>query len=314
MKNSYGTTASMVKEVRGNLAKTSWVRACIHQNTTEDSILVKSSEETKIIIQQCKMIIIEKFWNELINRTRPNGEHLLFYDHEGDTQDLSLKNFSSLTEAKKLLSTKPLRHHTFKENGDNEIDQILHIANLYWLDLIKINITRFEASSLKKPASSEVDFDLALLFELYNVLENRYPVANEIESWTGNLDQTISPLFKVYLRSINYDLKISSEKAVKTFCDNLFNSLGKLAISNKNNLPFTDEDFADYNDREAIVMKKSSLEKINSVSGYENRSDVIVGCPAFFSNIDNYYKHRNMAKDLFCWQMDLYTRILMELR
>ena len=67
------------------------------------------------------------------------------------------------------------------------------------------NMENWKKSDWKKVFVLLQNDSLKLINELYIKLELYYLPENERESWTGNLQQEFAPLFRIYLRGINYD-------------------------------------------------------------------------------------------------------------
>ena len=161
------------------------------------------SLETKIILQQTKIFIIESFWQYLLNKYKITSSNLLFYTIDNKVSLIDISNFSNSKNIKSLLEN--FRISQDINDYDNKYDHILSIANNYWLDLIRKEIEMFDSIYL---SNSKNGNQLFLMKELYTQLESYYLLESERESWVGNLEQEFAPLYRIYLRGINYNPKL----------------------------------------------------------------------------------------------------------
>ncbi len=298
-----------VRRIRTHLHDREWLLGRLGQVANAELPRGKASVEVKIVIQQCKMMIIERFWSELISGARLRGGNLLPYLAGGSTISLDLSRFHTLESAMTVLGEMPLRFEAFTPSSDSEIDQVLYIANLYWMDYVKTRIPEFEEEHLVDGAELRGEWDLSLLFTLYNALEDYYPTLGGKESWTGNLEQILSPMLKIYFRSIDYELSAIEPSSMGVFIEELFKCLREQGSNNLNNFPFQEEDFCEYSPGGPVRMRESALSRIQATQRSDARADIALGCPAFFSTVKSSYKHGNMVRDLYSWQMDLYSKI-----
>ena len=101
------------------------------------------SLETKIILQQTKIFIIESFWQYLLNKYKITSSNLLFYTIDNKVSLIDISNFSNSKNIKSLLEN--FRISQDINDYDNKYDHILSIANNYWLDLIRKEIEMFDS-------------------------------------------------------------------------------------------------------------------------------------------------------------------------
>jgi hypothetical protein len=264
------------------------------------------SLETKIILQQTKIFIIESFWQYLLNKYKITSINLLFYTIDNKVSLIDISNFSNSKNIKSLLEN--FRISQDINDYDNKYDHILRIANNYWLDLIRKEIEMFDSIYL---SNSKNGNQLFLMKELYTQLESYYLLESERESWVGNLEQEFAPLYRIYLRGINYNPKLITRESIEDFTDALYKCLRKEAANNTNNFIFSDTDFNNFTNKCPIHIKKESIENIKLQQINERYDSTILGCPAVFSKVDIKYKYGQLLKDIFYWQMDLYKEILL---
>ena len=100
------------------------------------------SLETKIILQQTKIFIIESFWHYLLNKYKITTNNLLFYTIDNKVSIIDTSYFSNLKNVESLLEKFPISQDI--NDYDNKYDHILSIANNYWLDLIRKEIEKFD--------------------------------------------------------------------------------------------------------------------------------------------------------------------------
>ena len=136
-------------------------------------------------------------------------------------------------------------------------------------------------------------------------------IESERESWVGNLEQEFAPLYRIYLRGINYNPKLITRESMNDFNDALYKCLRKEAANNTNNFIFSDTDFNNFTNKCPIHIKKESIENIKLQQINERYDSTILGCPAVFSKVDIKYKYGQLLKDIFYWQIDLYKEILL---
>jgi hypothetical protein len=103
---------------------------------------------------------------------------------------------------------------------------------MYWLDLIRKEIELYERIYF---CNSNNDNKLFLMKELYTQLESYYLLESERESWVGNLEQEFAPLYRIYLRGINYNPKLITRESIEDFTNALYKCLRKEAANNTNN-------------------------------------------------------------------------------
>lgn len=264
------------------------------------------SLETKIILQQTKISIIESFWYYLLDKYKITTNNLLFYTFDNKVSIIDTSYFNNSKNVKSLLEKFPISQDI--NEYDNKYDHILSIANNYWLDLIGKEIEKFESIYL---TNSKKDNKLFLMKELYTKLESYYLIESERESWVGNLEQEFAPLYRIYLRGINYNPKLITRESMNDFNDALYKCLRKEAANNTNNFIFSDTDFNNFTNKCPIHIKKESIENIKLQQINERYDSTILGCPAVFSKVDIKYKYGQLLKDIFYWQMDLYKEILL---
>jgi len=264
------------------------------------------SLETKIILQQTKIFIIESFWQYLLNKYKITSINLLFYTIDNKVSLIDISNFSNSKNIKSLLEN--FRISQDINDYDNKYDHILRIANNYWLDLIRKEIEMFDSIYL---SNSKNGNQLFLMKELYTQLESYYLLESERESWVGNLEQEFAPLYRIYLRGINYNPKLITRESIEDFTDALYKCLRKEAANNTNNFIFSDTDFNNFTNKCPIHIKKESIENIKLQQINERYDSTILGCPAVFSKVNIKYKYGQLLKDIFYWQMDLYKEILL---
>jgi hypothetical protein len=147
--------------------------------------------------------------------------------------------------------------------------------------------------------------------QLYTQLESYYLLESERESWVGNLEQEFAPLYRIYLRGINYNPKLITRESIENFTDALYKCLRKEAANNTNNFIFSDTDFNNFTNKCPIHIKNESIENIKLQQINERYDSTILGCPAVFSKVNIKYKYGQLLKDIFYWQMDLYKEILL---
>jgi len=264
------------------------------------------SLETKIILQQTKIFIIESFWHYLLNKYKITTNNLLFYTIDNKVSIIDTSYFSNLKNVESLLEKFPISQDI--NDYDNKYDHILSIANNYWLDLIRKEIEKFDIIYL---SNSKNGNQLFLMKQLYTQLESYYLLESERESWVGNLEQEFAPLYRIYLRGINYNPKLITRESIEDFTDALYKCLRKEAANNTNNFIFSDTDFNNFTNKCPIHIKNESIENIKLQQINERYDSTILGCPAVFSKVNIKYKYGQLLKDIFYWQMDLYKEILL---
>ena len=301
-------SSKIISNIQNNLLNEDWILMKLAEisNYEPNEKLDKSiSLDTKIIIQQCKINIIESFWNYFLKNVNITNDQLLYYKEENDLISININSLANYDDAIKLANKYGI--NDFENEGENEIDILLSIANEFWLDLVNKEIENFESLFLKNINSSN---RLYLLRELYVKIESYYLSDIEKESWKGNLEQEFAPLFKIFFRGINYEKEIMNSIEIDEFIDSLYKSLRHEAISNTNNFIFSDTDFNDYEKLCPIHLKEESIKEIKAKQINNHYDSTILGCPAIYSKIELRYKHNQLLKDIFYWQMDIYKQII----
>ena len=218
---------------------------------------------------------------------------------------ININSLANYDEAVKLANKYCIKY--VDDVDENEIDILLSIANGFWLDLVNKEIEKYESLFLQNINSSN---RLYLLRELYVKIESYYLSDIEKESWKGNLEQEFAPLFKIFFRGINYGKETMNSVEMDAFIDSLYKSLRHEAINNTNNFVFSDTDFNDYEKLCPIHLKAESIKEIKAKQINNHYDSTILGCPAIYSKIELRYKHNQLLKDIFYWQMDIYKQII----
>ena len=301
-------SSKIISNIQNNLLNDEWILMKLTEisNYEPNQKFDKTiSLETKIIIQQCKIKIIENFWDHFLKNINITNNQLLYFKEENELINISIDMLAKYDEAIKLASKYGIKY--FDEEHENKIDILLSIANGFWLDLVNKEIKDYESLFLESRESSN---KLYLLKELYVKLESYYLFENEKESWTGNLEQEFAPLFKIYFRGIKYEKELMNIIEIDEFIGSLYKTLRHEAINNTNNFIFSDTDFNDYKNLCPIHLKEESIEYIKAKQINNHYDSTILGCPAVYSKIDIKYKHNQLLKDIFYWQMDIYKQII----
>ena len=298
-----------ISHIQASIIDKLWLQEKIYEINEYDpniSYIKTMSLETKIILQQSKIFIIESFWQYLLDKYKITNDNLLFYIIDNKVCSIDILNFSNSNNIELLLKKFPINQDI--SDNENKYDNILSIANMYWLDLIRKEIELYERIYL---CNSNNDNKLFLMKELYTQLESYYLLESERESWVGNLEQEFAPLYRIYLRGINYNPKLITRESIEDFTNALYKCLRKEAANNTNNFIFSDTDFNNFTNKCPIHIKNESIEKIKLQQINERYDSTILGCPAVFSKVDIKYKYGQLLKDIFYWQMDLYKEILL---
>jgi hypothetical protein len=297
----------LIKNIIKNLSSQEWIKNKINEieKFPENYNYNKTIPlEYKVIIQQCKIIIIESFWNYVFNKIKLNSNLLFNYNKKDELIVVELDNFQTYSKAKEISICYEL---TIEEDpNEKEIDSILRIANVFWLDYINKEIILFEKIFFQ-PNKADNYYHLKLL---YTKIESYYFLEKEKESWIGNLEQEFAPLFKIFFRGIKYEKQMMKIQNIDVFVKSLYNCIRKEAIENSNNFIFSDTDFENFSNSCPVFINKNNLEKIKSNQKNERFNDTVLGCPAIFSKLSSEYRYNQLFKDLFYWQMDLYKEII----
>ena len=301
-------SSKVVLNIQNNLLKEDWILMKLDEISKYESnekFNKTISLETKIIIQQCKINIIESFWNYFLKNVNITNNQLLYYKKEKELISIDISSLAKYDEAIILANRYGIKY--IDDEDENRIDILLSIANAFWLDLVHKEIDFFESQFLQNVTSSN---KLYLLKELYVKLESYYLFDIEKESWIGNLEQEFAPLFKIYFRGINYEKELMNNIEIDGFIDSLYKSLRHEAINNTNNFVFSDTDFNDYKKLCPIQLKENSIKEIKERQINNHFDSTILGCPAVYSKIELRYKYNQLLKDIFYWQMDIYKQII----
>ena len=299
-------SSKVISNIQNNLLNQDWILIKLDEISKYESnekFNKTISLETKIIIQQCKINIIESFWNYFLKNVNITNNQLLYFKEEKELISIDISSLSNYNEAIKLANRYGIKY----DEDENRIDILLSIVNAFWLDLVNKEINNFESQFLQNVPSSN---KLYLLKELYVKLESYYLFDIEKESWIGNLEQEFAPLFKIYFRGINYEKEVMNSIEIDEFIDSLYKSLRHEAINNTNNFVFSDTDFNDYKKLCPIQLKEDSIKEIKARQMNNHFDSTILGCPAVYSKIELRYKHNQLLKDIFYWQMDIYKQII----
>ena len=301
-------SSKVVLNIQNNLLKEDWILMKLDEISKYESnekFNKTISLETKIIIQQCKINIIESFWNYFLKNVNITNNQLLYFKEEKELISIDISSLAKYDEAIILANRYGIKY--IDDEDENRIDILLSIANAFWLDLVHKEIDFFESQFLQNVTSSN---KLYLLKELYVKLESYYLFDIEKESWIGNLEQEFAPLFKIYFRGINYEKELMNNIEIDGFIDSLYKSLRHEAINNTNNFVFSDTDFNDYKKLCPIQLKENSIKEIKERQINNHFDSTILGCPAVYSKIELRYKYNQLLKDIFYWQMDIYKQII----
>ena len=301
-------SSKVVLNIQNNLLKEDWILMKLDEISKYESnekFNKTISLETKIIIQQCKINIIESFWNYFLKNVNITNNQLLYFKEEKELISIDISSLAKYDEAIILANRYGIKY--IDDEDENRIDILLSIANAFWLDLVHKEIDIFESHFLQNVNSSN---KLYLLKELYVKLESYYLFDIEKESWIGNLEQEFAPLFKIYFRGINYEKELMNNIEIDGFIDSLYKSLRHEAINNTNNFVFSDTDFNDYKKLCPIQLKENSIKEIKERQINNHFDSTILGCPAVYSKIELRYKYNQLLKDIFYWQMDIYKQII----
>ena len=301
-------SSKIISNIQNNLLNEEWILmklAEISKYESNEKFNKKISLETKIIIQQCKINIIESFWNYFLKNVHITNNQLLYFKEEKELISIDISSLAKYDEAIILANRYGIKY--VDDEDENRIDILLSIANAFWLDLVHKEIDIFESQFLQNVTSSN---KLYLFKELYVKLESYYLFDIEKESWIGNLEQEFAPLFKIYFRGINYEKELMNNIEIDEFIDSLYKSLRHEAINNNNNFVFSDTDFNDYKNLCPIQLKENSIKEIKERQINNHFDSTILGCPAVYSKIELRYKYNQLLKDIFYWQMDIYKQII----
>jgi len=301
-------SSKVISNIQNNLLNEDWILKKLDEISnygSNEKFNKTISLETKIIIQQCKINIIESFWNYFLKNVNISNNQLLYFKEEKELIPIDISSLAKYDEAINLANRYGIKY--VDDEDENRIDILLSIANAFWLDLVHKEIEIFESQFLQNITSSN---KLFLLKELYVKLESYYLFDIEKESWIGNLEQEFAPLFKIYFRGINYEKEIMNSIEIDEFIDSLYKSLRHEAINNTNNFVFSDTDFNDYKKLCPIQLKENSIKEIKERQINNHFDSTILGCPAVYSKIKLRYKYNQLLKDIFYWQMDIYKQII----
>jgi hypothetical protein len=301
-------SSKIISNIQNNLLKEDWILMKLDEISKYESnekFNKTISLETKIIIQQCKINIIESFWNYFLKNVHITNNQLLYFKEEKELISIDISSLAKYDEAIILANRYGIKY--VDDEDENRIDILLSIANAFWLDLVHKEIDIFESQFLQNVTSSN---KLYLFKELYVKLESYYLFDIEKESWIGNLEQEFAPLFKIYFRGINYEKELMNNIEIDEFIDSLYKSLRHEAINNNNNFVFSDTDFNDYKNLCPIQLKENSIKEIKERQINNHFDSTILGCPAVYSKIELRYKYNQLLKDIFYWQMDIYKQII----
>ena len=301
-------SSKVISNIQNNLLKEDWILMKLDEISkyeSNENFNKTISLETKIIIQQCKINIIESFWNYFLKNVNITNNQLLFFKEEKELISIDISSLAKYDEAIILANRYGIKY--IDDEDENRIDILLSIANAFWLDLVHKEIDIFESQFLQNVTSSN---KLYLLKDLYVKLESYYLFDIEKESWIGNLEQEFAPLFKIYFRGINYEKELMNNIEIDEFIDSLYKSLRHEAINNNNNFVFSDTDFNDYKKLCPIQLKENSIKEIKERQINNHFDSTILGCPAVYSKIELRYKYNQLLKDIFYWQMDIYKQII----
>lgn len=301
-------SSKVISNIQNNLLKEDWILMKLDEISkyeSNENFNKTISLETKIIIQQCKINIIESFWNYFLKNVNITNNQLLFFKEEKELISIDISSLAKYDQAIILANRYGIKY--VDDEDENRIDILLSIANAFWLDLVHKEIDIFESQFLQNVTSSN---KLYLLKELYVKLESYYLFDIEKESWIGNLEQEFAPLFKIYFRGINYEKELMNNIEIDEFIDSLYKSLRHEAINNNNNFVFSDTDFNDYKKLCPIQLKENSIKEIKERQINNHFDSTILGCPAVYSKIELRYKYNQLLKDIFYWQMDIYKQII----
>ena len=301
-------SSKVISNIQNNLLKEDWILMKLDEISkyeSNENFNKTISLETKIIIQQCKINIIESFWNYFLKNVNITNNQLLYFKEEKELISIDISSLAKYDEAIILANRYGIKY--VDDEDENRIDILLSIANAFWLDLVHKEIDIFESHFLQNVNSSN---KLYLMKELYVKLESYYLFDIEKESWIGNLEQEFAPLFKIYFRGINYEKELMNNIEIDEFIDSLYKSLRHEAINNTNNFVFSDTDFNDYKKLCPIQLKENSIKEIKERQINNHFDSTILGCPAVYSKIELRYKYNQLLKDIFYWQMDIYKQII----
>ena len=301
-------SSKVISNIQNNLLKEDWILMKLDEISkyeSNENFNKTISLETKIIIQQCKINIIESFWNYFLKNVNITNNQLLFFKEEKELISIDISSLAKYDEAIILANRYGIKY--VDDEDENRIDILLSIANAFWLDLVHKEIDIFESQFLQNVTSSN---KLYLLKDLYVKLESYYLFDIEKESWIGNLEQEFAPLFKIYFRGINYEKELMNNIEIDEFIDSLYKSLRHEAINNNNNFVFSDTDFNDYKKLCPIQLKENSIKEIKERQINNHFDSTILGCPAVYSKIELRYKYNQLLKDIFYWQIDIYKQII----
>ena len=226
-----------------------------------------------------------------------------------EKSEISEAFISATNEAKNSFSDDRIFIEKFIENPRHIEIQIIadKSGNIVCLGERECSIQRNNQKVIQFLALNQ----LFLMKQLYTQLESYYLLESERESWVGNLEQEFAPLYRIYLRGINYNPKLITRESIEDFTDALYKCLRKEAANNTNNFIFSDTDFNNFTNKCPIHIKNESIENIKLQQINERYDSTILGCPAVFSKVDIKYKYGQLLKDIFYWQMDLYKEILL---
>ena len=152
-----------ISHIQSLITDKKWLQDKINEiNDFDPNISYKKtmSLETKIILQQTKISIIESFWHYLLDKYKITTNNLLFYTIDNKVSIIDTSYFNNTKNVESLLEKFPISQNI--NDYDNKYDHILSIANNYWLDLIRKEIEKFESIYL---CNSKIGNQLFLMKE-----------------------------------------------------------------------------------------------------------------------------------------------------
>ena len=147
--------SKIISNIQNNLLNEEWILmklAEISKYEPNKKLNKSISLETKIIIQQCKISIIESFWNYFLKNVNITKDLLLYYKKENDLISININSLANYDEAVKLANKYCIKY--VDDMDENEIDILLSIANGFWLDLVNKEIEKYESLFLQNINSS----------------------------------------------------------------------------------------------------------------------------------------------------------------
>jgi hypothetical protein len=296
---------SLIKAIRNKLQTKEGVRYYGSNDFLQQATSSRvSSTEIKIIIQQTKILILEEFWSQYLSHLGSPGSAIIRYQSSDLSINLPPEAFESLSAVTNLLERYPLQYATFEPSKDSELDDVLLVANLYWLDFILDAVRRFEIQNLTSVSKGH-------LYEyrrIYSELQVLVYEKEERESWVDNLKQILSPMLKVYFRGIEYDFRKFTRHSLNQFIEELFKCLKHIGINSAGALNFSD-DWFHWNASEAVLGlngKPWHEVAIRPDSGLAHKN--VLGCPAIFSPGTSELRYGQIFKGIYFSQMDFYAR------